>query len=180
MNRRLKNISWIVIGLAPFLFWFEMYRAWTTEYDENWGHFFLAIIISFITVGLLIFVRNDASNSSVLKRVIKLIAILLASPVTVGLIVVYLQMVPMRLVWSGGYTDKGKSYSDEKKRNFFKAENILIIDNPGERPDSLKAIVKKNGQLEMLVRINNGREIPISKAELEILTPKQRRILLEY
>ena len=180
MIRRLKNIAWIIIGLAPIIFWFEIYRAWTTEYDENWGHFFLAVIVSFFTVGLLIFVRQDSSRKSALKRIIKISAIALASPVTVALIVVYHQTIPMRLEWSGGYSDNGKSYSDEKRRNFFKAENILILDNYGEQPDTIKATVKRDGELEKLVRIQNGQEIPIETNKWERLSQKQKQILLEY
>jgi len=180
MKGVIRKIFWLIIGITPFLFWTEIYRASTTEYDENWAHFFLAVFISFLTVGLLIFVRNDFTTNIKLKRFVKYFSILVASPLTVGLIIVYQMTIPMQWKWSSSHSNNGKSYSDIKKRNYFKAENYLIIDNLSSTPDTIKATVNRKGELKELVKIKNGMENKIELLDLNNLSDNQKENLMEY
>ena len=86
----------------------------------------------------------------------------------------------MGLVYTSAYTKKGEAYEEEKRRNYFKAENLLILKNLGAKPDSIKATVKNNGELEKLVRVKNGKVILITKSDLSILTLKQNEVLFKY
>lgn len=178
MKQILKRIVWLIIAFTPVLFWFEIYKAWTTEYDENWGHFFLSVIISFVTVGLLIAVRNDYLQTDKLKRSVRFFSILLATPLTVGIIILYQMTIPMQWKWSGSYIKDGQSYAYIKRRNYFKAENYLIIDNLSAEPDTIKAIVSRNG--EELVRLKDGTEIKVQLTDLKKLTDRQLKKLREY
>jgi hypothetical protein len=89
MKRTINKITWVILGLTPVLFWFHIYRASTTEYDENWFHFFVAILISFLTIGLLVFNRKDFESYKKQKELIQIFSLVFASPLTVGLIIFY-------------------------------------------------------------------------------------------
>jgi len=72
------------------------------------------------------------------------------------------------------------SYKYEKRRNYFKAENLLIIDNLETNADTIKAIMKRNGEIESLLRIQSGQEIKLNINELEFLSEKQITELTKY
>jgi hypothetical protein len=178
MTFQIRKIAWIILALTPILFWWEIYRATTTEYDENWGHFCLAVFISFLTFGILIFNRKDFETK--LKRIIRIIAILFASPLTVALLVIYQETIPMRWKWTGSHSSDGKTYSDIKKRNYFKAENYLILNDLTPDSDTIKTVVSRNGEIEKIVRLEDGQEIELNNSILDSLTEKQRENLIEY
>ena len=180
MRQTLDKISWLILCLTPILFWWEIYRASTTEYDENWAHFFLAVFVSLLTVGLLIFNRNSLQFRARLRQVIKLTSLLLASPITVGLLILYQMTIPMQWKWSGSHVNDGKSYSDIKKRNYFKAENYLILDDLTTNADTIKTVVTRNGEIERIVRLEGGQEIELKESILDELTEKQKQNLIEY
>jgi hypothetical protein len=162
------------------LIWWEIYRASTTEYDENWAHFFLAVFVSFLTVGLLVFNRNSLQFKARFRQVIKLTSLLLASPLTVGLIVLYQMTIPMQWKWSSSHVKDGKSYSDIKKRNYFKAENYLILDNLTADADTILVVVTRSGEIEKIERFESGQRIELNNSILDGLTEKQREKLTEY
>ena len=180
MRRTLDKISWLLLCLTPILFWWEIYRASTTEYDENWAHFFLAVFVSVLTVGLLVFNRNSLQFKVRFRQVIKLTSFLLASPLTVGLIILYQMTIPMQWKWSSSHVKDGKSYSDIKKRNYFKAENYLIIDDLTTNPDTIMTTVTRNGEIESIVRLKDGQKIEVDKSILDELTEKQKKNLIDY
>lgn len=180
MNRTLTKIAWLILPLAPILFWIEIYRAWTTEYDENWAHFFSAIFISFLTIVLLIFTKIEHNAFIRLKIIFKASILLISSPLTVGAIILYLMIFPMQWKWSSSHVNNGKSYSDIKKRNYFKAENYLILDNLTSNPDTIMAVINRNGKIEKLIRLKGGQEIHLNKSILDSLSEKQRKNLTEY
>lgn len=180
MRRILEKIAWTILCLTPFIFWWEIYRASTTEYDENWAHFFLAVFISFSTVGILVFIRKSLLFTIKFRKIVKLTSLLLSSPLTVGLIILYQMTIPMQWKWSGSHVNDGKSYSDIKKRNYFKAENYLILDDLTEHADTIMTVVTRDGEIEKVMRLKDGQEIELDTSILNDLTEKQRKNLTEY
>ena len=183
MKQTIKKISWVIIGLIPVIFWLELYYSSTTEYDENLAHLFLAVLFSIVNVALLIYVRTDFSNQSTLKRVIRIYSIILGTPLTFGFIIIYLQTISMNFVSTSAYTkgpNGGETYLEEKRRNYFKAENTLILDNRSAHADTIKAVVTRSGELEKLVHFRNGQESTMEISELDKLTKKQREKLIVY
>jgi hypothetical protein len=180
MRQTLDKISWLILCLTPILFWWEIYRASTTEYDENWAHFFLAVFVSFLTVGILVFNRKSLQFKNKFILVIKLTSLLLASPITVGLIILYQMTIPMQWKWSSSHVKDGKSYSDIKKRNYFKAENYLILDDLTTEADTILVVVTRSGEIEKIERFEGGQRIELNNSILDDLTEKQRDKLTEY
>ena len=50
-----------------------IYNALISEYDRNWGHFFLAIIISFVNIVLIYLVGFRLTKNKLLNRFIDLL-----------------------------------------------------------------------------------------------------------
>ena len=180
MMRTFRKVAWLVLCLTPILFWIEFYRASTTQYDENWAHLFAAVFVSFLTVGILIFNRKDFESIPTQKKIVRMIALLFASPLTVGLLVLYQTTIPMQWKWSSSYVNNGKSYSEIKKRNYFKAENYLIFDDLITNSDTTITVVTRNGEIEKIVRLKNGAEIELDRSIFKRLTDQQRENLIKY
>ncbi len=88
--------------------------------------------------------------------------------------------IPMQWKWSSSYIHDGKSYSDIKKRNYFKAENYLVLDDLTTNADTIMTVVTRNGEIEKIVRLKNGQKIELNNSFLDSLTEKQRENLTEY
>ena len=86
----------------------------------------------------------------------------------------------MQWKWSSSHVKDGKSYSDIKKRNYFKAENYLIIDDLTTNPDTIMTTVTRNGEIESIVRLKDGQKIEVDKSILDELTEKQKKNLIDY
>ncbi|WNH08689.1 hypothetical protein [Thalassobellus suaedae] len=80
----------------------------------------------------------------------------------------------------GSYGNESISYSFEKKRNFFRAKNILVVDNLLGRVDSLSSVIKRNGTIEKLYRQENGELIEIHLTDIKLTDKRQKTALLEY
>lgn len=180
MKQTFSKIAWIILYLTPILFWLEIYWSWTTEYDENWAHFFRATFISLLAVGLLFLTRIKDKKIINFQIITKIIIFLFSSPLTIFAIVIYSMIFSFQWKWSGSHVENGKSYSDIKKRNYFKAENYLILDNLTTNADTIKTVVSRDGEIEKIVRLKGGQEIELSNSFLNSLTDKQRKNLSEY
>lgn len=80
----------------------------------------------------------------------------------------------------GSYANESISYSYEKKRNFFIAKNILVIDNLLGSVDSLSSEIKRNGTIRKLYRHENGKLIEISPTDIKLTDERQKIALFEY
>lgn len=72
-----------VLFIALIVVWVDMYQAHTIAYDENYGHFINAILISSVlTIAMVIayFVKFKTTRIDIVYSVIFLV---LASPVTI-------------------------------------------------------------------------------------------------
>ena len=67
-----------------------------------------------------------------------------------------------------------------KKRNYFKAENYLILNDLTPDSDTIKTVVSRNGEIEKIVKLENGQEDELNNSILDSLTEKQRENLTEY
>ncbi len=115
------------------------------------------------------------------KRIIQLNYILIVSTsITVVFIGIYGAFFQMSYGSSGSYGNNSVSYSFKKQRNFFKAHNILIIDNLSGRVDSLSSVIKKDGTIKKLYRHVNGKLIEISPIDIKFTYEKQKKALFEY
>jgi hypothetical protein len=88
--------------------------------------------------------------------------------------------IPMQWKWSSSHVKDGKSYSDIKKRNYFKAENYLILDNLTADADTILVVVTRSGEIEKIERFESGQRIELNNSILDGLTEKQREKLTEY
>ncbi|AXP81160.1 hypothetical protein CJ739_2079 [Mariniflexile rhizosphaerae] len=81
---------------------------------------------------------------------------------------------------SYSYANKSLSYSFEKQRNFFKAKNLLVIDNLSGSIDSLSSVIKRDGTIEKIYRHEKGKLIEISPTDIKFTDEMQKKLLFDY
>ncbi len=59
-------------------------------------------------------------------------------------------------------------------------KNCLFLNDLTPDSDTIKTVVSRNGEIEKIVRLENGREIELNNSILDSLTEKQRENLTEY
>ncbi|WP_303917906.1 hypothetical protein [Draconibacterium sediminis] len=180
MKRILLRILWILVCLSPILFWYLIYKASQSEYDDNWAFFFIAVFVSIGTVISLLTLRKLDKQNYRNRKVIRLYSNILGTPIAILFIWIYIDFIQMNYKWSSVHVNEGKSYSDHKSRNIFKADNLIVLDDLTDSPDSISSVIKRNGEIEKLFKHENGRLIEISVSEIDYLTEKQKKALLEY
>src|SRR5690606_23059433 len=139
-----------------FVFWFFIYKAWTTEYDTNFGFLILAFFISvFTTIGLVYLIRKDFSKNT-LKTFIKYFSLLLGTPIALIGLWIYVGIFHMNFISLGYSTKPNKTYQIEKFRNYFKAQNTLVDENLSQNSDTIVGIILRDGTVDQLFRVKMG------------------------
>ena len=180
MKRTLVKILWILVCLTPILFWFFIYQASISEYDDNWAFFFISFFVSIITAIELLILRKEDNVKYKNRKILRVYTNIFGTPIAIIFIWFYIDFIQMNFKWSSVHVNEGKSYSDHKSRNIFKAENLIVLNDLSNEPDSISSVIKRSGEIEKLFKHVNGRLIEISVSEIDYLTDKQKKALLEY
>src|SRR5690349_8659553 len=118
----IKRITWIVVALLPFMIWFLLFKAYNSDYDDNITFFIQSVLLSFLTVALLVFLRlKDAQNFGKVKW-LNVFVVLFGSPLTFVLAWAYIYFFSMSFQWAQAVSNKDEKYSLSKYQSFFKTK----------------------------------------------------------
>ncbi len=173
------KILWLIISIIPILFWYFVYKASITEYEENVIYFFLAVIISITTTICLILLRLFDTENFRKRKIIRIYSNLLGTPITVIALILYIENIQMSWKWNQHSSTEEHSYNITKRQNIFKSEYELILDKFSTNPDTIISNVKRNGDIEIYKKIN-GKLSEISDEEIEKIKQKEYKKILEY
>jgi len=180
MRQRIHDILWLTIATTTIIFGYYIYKAWTTEYDENVNSLALAILLSVFTLIILIYlVRTDLGKNK-LKTFIKYFTLFLGTPIALIYPWVYLTFFQMSFISMGYSTKPNKTYQVEKFRNYFKAQNILVDENLSQNPDTIIGVILRNGIIDQLYRVKRGDTMNLTRTDIEYLTKEQIKALTTY
>lgn len=68
----------------------------------------------------------------------------------------------------------------EKSKNYFKAKNVLIDKHTNGNTDTLVAIILKNGSLDRLYKIKNGKSIELTLNEIQYIPKIEKEKFISY
>lgn len=152
-----KKLIWIILALLPFGVWFLLYKAYNSEYDDNITFFIQSVLLSFLTLALLLFLRlKDRQNFKSLKSLNTFI-ILFGSPLTFVFAWAYVYFFSMSWEWSQDISTKEEKYSLTKYQNFFKTRYVYY--DALASADTLIITVTRNDNVQSVKTIKNGHEI---------------------
>lgn len=180
VRQTIHNILWTILVISTLTCDYFIYKSWTTEYDENVNNFVFAGLISIFTIILLIYLWRKDNPKTTFKNFIKYAVLILGTPLTLTLLIVYIKFFHMSFVSSTYSTNSGRTYKSDKYRNSFKATNILIDNNLSNSPDTFISVIDHAGHLDELYRLENGDSIIIDLSDLSHLTEQQRKELVTY
>ena len=108
MKRKLLRILWILVCLTPILFWYLIYKASQSEYDDNWAFFFIAVFVSIGTVISLLTLRKLDKQNYRNRKVIRLFSNILGTPIAIFFIWIYIDFIQMNYKWSSVFVNEGR------------------------------------------------------------------------
>jgi hypothetical protein len=180
MRQTIHNILWSTLIVSVLTCDYFIYKSWTTEYDENVNNFALAALISFLNTALLIYLWRKSNSRSISIIFVKYFSLFLGTPITLTLLIIYINYIPMGFISSTYSTKPNRTYKADKYRNSFKATNILIDNNLSANPDTIVGIIDNDGNVIEVYRVKAGDTTDIKLSELTFLTDEQRKELLTY
>ena len=152
-----KKIVWIIVALLPFAIWLLLYKAYNSDYDDNVTFFIQSILLSFLTVALLVFIRlKDRQNIKKL-RWLNIFVILFGSPLTFVFAWAYVYFVSMSWEWTQDISTKEEKYRLTKYRNFFKTRYVYY--DALTNADTLLITVTRNDNVQSVKTLKDGHEI---------------------
>ena len=168
-----KKLSWTIVALLPFVIWFLLYKAYNSEYDDNITFFIQAVLLSFLTVALLFFLRFKDEERFKRAKWLNVFVIVFGSPVTFVLAWGYIYFFSMSLEWTQDISDKEEKYSLSKYQSFFKTKYVYY--DAQVNSGTLVITVSRNNEVQSVQAIKNGHEI---ETELEKLPNREKLLKL--
>ena len=176
MKQRILNILWFLISVNTFLFWFLIYNTIIAEYGNNFVYLFFAIILSILTLCILIYVALKDNLKTKSKKFIKIFVLVFGTPFSVFFLWIYMSYLHTNHI----YSSLNEKYEMEKSKNYFKAKNVLIDKHTNGNTDTLVAIILKNGSLDRLYKIKNGKSIELTLNEIQYIPKIEKEKFISY
>lgn len=176
MKQYLLKISWFLIFVSTFVFWYFIYESSVSEYDTNFVYLIFAIICSVFTLCVWICTVYKDNSKTKIKRLLKLFVLFFGTPITLFFLWIYFSFFYMKLIClTGSY-----KYEMKKFQNYFKARNELVIKEENFKSDTLVSIILRDNSIDKIYRICNGKAIDLTINDLKFMSNSEKKGFTTY
>jgi hypothetical protein len=153
----LKKVIWTISLILPIGIWLLLYQALFASdlFVETVTFIMGSILLSFVTVGALLFLRRVDRETFKKAKLMKAFIIVFGTPITFVLPWVYITFIALSYKWTQTSSTKDGSYSLSKYQNFFTSKYIYHENNS----DTLVVRVGRDNNVQSVKKLKNGEEV---------------------